>query len=230
MSKYCFIKRIFDIVFGYILLLASYIPMGIISLIILIFDGRPVIFKQTRVGQGGKRFVCYKFRTMKNEAPQDKSKKEMREISKYITPLGKFLRRTSLDELPQLLNVISGDMSLIGPRPLIPNEIDVHIKRNELGVYRIKPGITGLSQICGRDDITDLRKIECDAIYVNNISFLNDLKILKSTILNVIRRDGNIDDARWVLDINTYKRYNIIRNLSELFKWLYLKHKLRKTK
>ena len=196
MPKYYYLKRILDTFFAYILLFGSYIPMLIISILILIFDGRPIVFKQTRVGEKGKTFVCYKFRTMRRDAPSNLSTNEFKSLKEYRTKLGGILRRTSLDELPQLFNVLSGEMSLIGPRPLIPEEKEIHRRRAELGVYKIKPGITGLAQICGRDDLSDERKSECDAIYANNMSFRNDFKILTATVTNVVKKSGNADCIR----------------------------------
>ena len=187
--KYTLLKRVYDIILAYVLLLIFYIPMILISLAIKLVDGGPVIFRQIRVGMDGKRFVCYKFRTMRCDAPNNLSTSDFRDASDYITKIGAFLRRTSLDELPQLFNVLSGDMSLVGPRPLIPNE-DIQTLRKELGVLSVRPGITGLAQICGRDNLWGIRKAECDAIYVSNLSLALDLNILFSTVYRVFSKDG----------------------------------------
>ena len=193
--KYVFLKRFFDIIITYVLLLVCYVPMMIIAILIKISDGGPVIFRQTRVGKNGRRFVCYKFRTMRCDAPHELATKEFFNADEYITPIGAFLRRTSLDELPQLFNVLAGDMSLVGPRPLIPNEKEMHVLRKNLGVYNARPGITGLAQVCGRDQLDDFRKAECDAIYVTNMSFVCDLNIMLSTVTGVLKKDG-IKDFR----------------------------------
>ena len=194
-SKYVFLKRFFDISIAYILLLISYIPMIIIAILVKIIDGGPVIFRQTRVGKNGRLFICYKFRTMRCNAPSELSTKEFFNADEYITPFGAFLRRTSLDELPQLFNVLAGDMSLVGPRPLIAGEKEMHVLRKELGVYNVRPGITGLAQVCGRDRLDDFRKAECDAIYVSNMCFICDLSIMLTTVKGVIKKDGinNLD-------------------------------------
>ena len=194
-SKYVLLKRFFDIIIAYLLLLICYIPMIIIALLIKITDGGPVIFRQRRVGKNGLCFVCYKFRTMRCDAPRELSTKEFFNADEYITSFGAFLRKTSLDELPQLFNVLAGDMSIVGPRPLIPNEKEMHVLRKELGVYNARPGITGLAQVCGRDDLDDIRKAECDAIYVTNMSLVSDLNIMLSTVKGVVKSDG-IKDFR----------------------------------
>ena len=197
-SKYIFLKYFIDISIAYILLLLCYIPMIVIAVLIKITDGGPVIFRQNRIGLNGKRFVCYKFRTMRCDAPKNMSTKDFVNAGEYITPIGAFLRRTSLDELPQLFNVLAGDMSLVGPRPLIPNEKEMHALRKKFGVYNTRPGITGLAQVCGRDKLDDIRKAECDAIYVSNMCFICDLRIIFSTVQGVIKKDGINDLAKTV--------------------------------
>ncbi len=182
MKKYRYLKRFFDIIIAYFLLLILYIPMLIIAILIYFFDGSPVIFKQIRVGKNKKKFICYKFKTMRNDAPRNLSTEEFTDAQKYITPIGAFLRKTSLDELPQLLNVLAGDMSLVGPRPLIPEEKEMHKIRNSHGAYSVRPGITGLAQVCGRDNLTDARKAECDILYARNMNLLTDAKIIVQTI------------------------------------------------
>ncbi len=200
MKKYLIIKRAFDILIAYIFLLFSYIPMLIIAIIIKISDGGPVIFKQIRIGLDSRPFVCYKFRTMSVDAPSDLSTREFVDAKKYVTKFGAFLRRTSLDEIPQLLNVLAGDMSLIGPRPLIPNEKHVHSMRRKLGVYSIRPGISGLAQVSGRDELDDFLKIECDAMYADNVSFKTDLDIALKTVINIFKREGIADKGESVID------------------------------
>lgn len=195
-SKYIFLKRFIDITVAYFLLLICYIPMIVIAALIKVFDGGPVIFRQKRIGRDGKVFVCYKFRTMRRDAPSNVSTKDFINAEEYITPLGSFLRKTSLDELPQLFNVLAGDMSIVGPRPLIPNEQDMHGLRKKLGVYTARPGITGLAQVCGRDRLSDDRKAECDAIYVSNMCFSCDLYIIVSTVRGVMKKDGINDSEK----------------------------------
>lgn len=190
LKRYKFLKRVLDIIIAYFLLLFLYFPMLIIALSIYVIDGGPIIFKQVRVGKNGRTFVCYKFRTMYTSAPRNLSTEEFKNASEYVTRTGAFLRKTSLDELPQLLNVLAGEMSIIGPRPLIPEEKELHSLRKKTGVYEARPGITGLAQICGRDRLSNERKLECDVIYAENMCLINDIKILKGTVFKIIKGDG----------------------------------------
>lgn len=190
---YRFFKRLLDVIVAYMLLLMCYLPMILIAILIKIDDGGPVIFKQIRIGMRGKSFVCYKFRTMRTDAPSELSTSEFTNANEYITRIGVFLRKTSLDELPQLFNILIGEMSFVGPRPLIKNEYEIHNARKKYGVYSVRPGLTGLAQVCGRDKLSDLRKAECDAVYVTNMSFVSDLNIMVSTVIKVIKREGNAE-------------------------------------
>ncbi len=187
---YSVIKRMLDIFFAYILLMLMYLPMAIIALSVKLSSGGCVIFKQVRIGEGGRRFVCYKFRTMSENAPHNLSTAEFTDADKYITAVGRFLRKTSLDELPQLFNVLSGDMSIVGPRPLIPEESEMHQKRREAGVYSVRPGITGLAQVMGRDMLNDDEKLAEDIKYAREISFWCDIKIIFLTFFKVCTADG----------------------------------------
>lgn len=191
-SVYKYIKRSIDVVIAYFLLIFAYPAMAVIALLIRIVDGGGVIFRQVRVGQGERPFICYKFRTMRQDAPSELSTEEFVNASDYITPLGAFLRRTSLDELPQLFNVLAGDMSIIGPRPLIRREETMHELRRYAGVYSLRPGITGLAQICGRDSLNDSKKALCDAVYVKGISLRTDIYIFFSTLMKIFRAEGGI--------------------------------------
>ena len=144
---YRIVKRLLDIVASAILLAVFCLPLLVIMACIRLTSEGAAIFKQRRVGRNGKLFVCYKLRTMYKDAPPNLSTAEFFDAERYVTPIGRLLRRTSLDELPQLLNVLKGDMSIIGPRPLIPEEESIHQKRQERRVYSIRPGMTGLAQI-----------------------------------------------------------------------------------
>lgn len=180
-----FIKRILDFIFTLIGLIVSS-PIFLLLIVILIISNRgSCFFFQKRPGKKGKIFKVIKFKTM-----NDKKDKEGNLLSddKRLTKLGKFVRKTSLDELPQLINVLKGDMSLIGPRPLLPEYLplynDIQNKR-----HNIKPGITGWAQINGRNAISWTKKFELDVWYVENISFKLDVKILFQTILKVIKKE-----------------------------------------
>ena len=189
-GAYPVLKRLFDVLAAYILLLFLYIPMLIIAALIKLTSRGSVIFRQARVGVGGKLFVCYKFRTMRPDAPPCLSTAEFIDADKYITAVGRFLRRTSLDELPQLFNVLSGDMSLIGPRPLILSESGMHERRRELGVYYVRPGMTGLAQVHGRDMLSDAEKVGYDAEYASKLCFTQDVRILLLTLVRVCSCEG----------------------------------------
>ena len=187
---YFFWKRLLDVLFSFLLLFFLALPMLFIACAVLFTSRGGAIFRQKRVGRNAKTFVCYKFRTMYSYAPNNRPTSDFSDAALYVTPVGRFLRRTSLDELPQLFNVLKGDMSLIGPRPLIAEEEAVHRLRMEKGVYDIRPGITGLAQISGRDLISDSEKAELDAKYVESIGFASDFGILFKTLRRVAGGDG----------------------------------------
>ena len=184
MRGYFILKRILDIALAAALLFLLAIPMCFIALAIVLDSDGGAIFRQRRIGREGREFVCYKFRTMYSFAPDSCPKSRLSEPQKYVTPVGRFLRRTSLDELPQLFNVLTGDMSLVGPRPLVAEEGEIHGLRRRCGVYRIRPGITGLSQISGRDDIGDVEKVRLDRKYARNVSLGADVRIIFGTLLH----------------------------------------------
>lgn len=183
---YTVIKRLLDIIFASVLLCLLLLPMFLIWLAVKLDSHGSGIFCQVRVGRNGKPFVCFKFRTMYEYAPPCLSASRFDNAEKYITRVGRFLRRSSLDELPQLFNVLRGDMSIVGPRPLIISEKNVHDKRLENGVYSIRPGITGLSQVNGRNAISDERKAELDTRYLLTLSFAQDVKIIGCTVIQVV--------------------------------------------
>ena len=191
--RYVFIKRSLDLLFAFLLLIPAAIPCIVICLLIRATSHGPAIFKQTRIGRNGTPFSCLKFRTMFNDAPQYCATNDFQEAEAFITPVGKILRKTSLDELPQLFNVLKGDMSFIGPRPLIPQEQKIHAERMKRGVYLLRPGISGLAQINGRDRVDADTKVKYDEEYLRRISFLLDVKIVFYTFLGVIRGDDIVE-------------------------------------
>lgn len=150
----------------------------------------PVLFRQVRVGRGMEPFLVYKFRTMSCRAPREQATACLATPSRYITRFGAFLRQTSLDELPQLFNVLRGEMSLIGPRPVILSEGELISRRACAGVYRVRPGISGLSQVRGRDLLNDEEKTRLDREYVSRLSLLRDGILLLATVLSVAFRRG----------------------------------------
>ena len=180
---YCrYVKRFLDILFsGAFLILLS--PLMLILSVAIISESRGgAIFKQKRMGRNGKIFICYKFRTMRTDAPHSIPARELDNPDIYITRVGRWLRRSSLDELPQLFNVLRGDMSIVGPRPLICEEEEVHRMRESAGIYLLRPGLTGLAQINGRNLLCDSEKIENDKIYLDNVRMRLDAKILLMTL------------------------------------------------
>lgn len=178
-----FIKRAFDIISSLIVLIMLIVPFIVIGIVSAIEQGTPVFLKQKRYGKGGKPFNIYKFRTMRNDAPTMASN----DLSEsYITKWGHFLRKTSIDELPQLFNVLKGDMSVVGPRPLIIEEDEIHQLRKESGVYAVKPGLTGWAQVNGRDNVTMEEKVAYDKDYVEYMSIGFDIKILFKSVFAVI--------------------------------------------
>ena len=185
-ARYLFWKRALDIVFSLLLLLMLALPMALIAAAVALSSRGGALFRQVRIGRGGEPFVCYKFRTMVRDAPPNRPTADFPDADAYITPLGRFLRRTSLDELPQLYNVLRGEMSLVGPRPLIGEELAMHRMRCEGGVYAVRPGMTGLAQIHGRDRLGDGEKAAFDARYVEQISFLTDARIVRKTLRHVL--------------------------------------------
>ncbi len=187
---YTGLKRLLDIALS-LLLLATLSPIfATIALIIRMDSDGPAIFRQLRCGQGDRLFVIYKFRTMMTAAPANTATSQLKHSQRYITPVGRFLRQTSLDELPQLWNVLKGDMSFVGPRPVIPAETYLIRLRRRFGADAVRPGITGLAQIRGRDDLPPRIKAQYDAEYALNCTFLLDCYIFFSTLRYVLRREG----------------------------------------
>ena len=185
-------KRIFDFTVSLLLIIISSPVFLIVALIVLIDSGYPVIFKQYRVGKGNKLFYIYKFRTMRVNT-RNASTDELEEAEQVITKSGRILRKTSLDELPQLFNVLTGKMSFVGPRPLIPEEKEIRQIRKEYNVYSVRPGITGLAQVNGRDMLSAEEKALFDKEYVEKQSFMLDMKILFKTVLVVLKRENIIE-------------------------------------
>ena len=179
-------KRAFDIVLSSILIIIFSPIIVLISILIYLKMGRPILFKQIGPGLDEKLFTIYKFRTMNNKRDE---KGELLPDNERLEGFGKFIRATSLDELPQLFNVLKGDMSFVGPRPLLVEYLPLYNKEQRRR-HGVKPGITGLAQVNGRNAISWEDKFKYDIEYVDNQSFLLDLKIMWQTFLKVIKRDG----------------------------------------
>lgn len=187
-------KRLFDIVVSFFSLIILS-PLFLFIVAVNYFTPNcKVFFSHERRGRSGKPFKIYKFQTMKNDTPNCATG-ELENPEQYITKFGAFLRKTSMDELPQLWNILKGDMSFVGPRPLISSEIRAHRLRLEYGVYRFRPGLTGWAQINGRDDISLMKKMKLDKEYCDHWSLKLDLIILLRSIGVVVKREGYQEGA-----------------------------------
>lgn len=187
------LKRLFDIALatGGIIILA--VPMGIIAIAIKADSKGPVFFKQKRVGLNKEYFEILKFRTMRIDTPRDVPTHELSDPQKWITKVGKILRKTSLDELPQLFNIFKGEMSVIGPRPALWNQFDLIEERDKYNANSVRPGLTGLAQISGRDELEIPIKAKLDGEYVNKMSFIFDCKCFLKTIKSVLKSEGFVE-------------------------------------
>ena len=188
-ALYSISKRTMDIVSSLVgLILLS--PLFLLVAILIKLDSKgPIIFKQIRIGKNSKSFYIYKFRSMKIDAP-NLSTEEFINASDFTTKVGKFIRKTSIDELPQLVNILKGDMSIVGPRPVIEREVRLLEIRKECNVDSILPGITGLAQINGRDNIDDYEKVKYDFEYLSKRNLVLDIKIIINTVLKVAKSEG----------------------------------------
>lgn len=182
-------KRLFDIILSCVAIFVFAIPMFVVGILIKANSKGPILFKQNRVGKDSNYFEIYKFRSMYTDTP-NVSTETLGDPTTYITPVGKFIRKTSLDELPQLFNILKGDMSIVGPRPALYNQYELIKMRDMAGVNRIRPGLTGYAQVKGRDLISDEEKVRYDKYYVENQNIWLDLKIIWMTIFSVIKADG----------------------------------------
>lgn len=187
---YRFVKRLFDIVASFLMLIVL-IPIMLAVAIAVKCDSKgSVIFKQQRMGKNKKSFYCYKFRTMKTDAPRNCATSQLKNSEQYLTRTGRFLRKSSLDELPQLWCILIGDMSFIGYRPLVLTEEKCNAMRDRLNVFSVRPGISGYAQVLGRDDVYYKNKAILDAEYVKKASLLLDLKLIFRTIVVVFKKEG----------------------------------------
>jgi O-antigen biosynthesis protein WbqP len=190
---YMKIKRLIDIILSLIGLIVLS-PIYLILIIAIKIDSSgPVLFKQRRVGINKAYFNILKFRTMRIDTPKDTPTHLLENPEQYITKMGKFLRKTSLDELPQIWNIFVGQMSIIGPRPALWNQYDLIGERDKYGANDVSPGLTGWAQINGRDELPIEEKAKLDGEYVKKISFWMDVKCFIGTIISVVKSDGVIE-------------------------------------
>jgi len=194
--SYIHVKRGIDVILSLVsLILLS--PLFIIIMMTIKLDSTgPFFFKQKRIGVHKSHFYIYKFRSMQVNAPKDQPTHLLKNADSHITRVGKFLRKSSLDELPQLINILKGDMSIIGPRPALWNQYDLITERDKYGANEIKPGLTGWAQINGRDELLIEDKARLDGFYVNNYGIIIDILCFFKTIKSVFKREGIVEGSK----------------------------------
>ena len=184
---YNFFKRLFDIVCSFLSILLLIIPFLIIGVAIKIDSKGKVFFKQERVGRNKKLFKIIKFRTMYTDTDPNSPSKELEQADSHVTKVGRFLRRTSIDELPQLFNIFIGQMSFVGPRPVVCLELDLISERDKYHANEVRPGLTGLAQVVGRDKLDAIKKAKLDGEYINKRSLFYDLKLIFKTFIGLFK-------------------------------------------
>ncbi len=182
-------KRLFDLAFSLLAIVILAMPMLLVAILVKLTSAGPILYWSDRVGRNNSIFKMPKFRTMRTDTPAVATHL-LDNPDRYLTPIGKFLRKSSLDELPQFWNILKGEMSFVGPRPALFNQDDLIALRTEKGIHKLTPGLTGWAQINGRDELPIPVKVDFDEYYLRHQSFLFDLRILFLTALKVIRREG----------------------------------------
>lgn len=202
-----FFKRLIDLLLSFLAIVVL-IPVWIIlAIAIFVSDPGPIFFTQKRVGKNKKIFKILKFRTMKTSTPHDMPTHMLENPEQYITKVGRFLRKTSLDELPQVFNIFASQMSIIGPRPALWNQDDLIAERDKYGANAVKPGLTGWAQINGRDELEIHVKAKLDGEYVEKLSFGFDCKCFFGTIKSVLKHDGVVEGGTGELHKEEAKKY-----------------------
>ena len=187
------VKQALDFLAALAALVVLLIPGLVIALWIKIDSPGPVFFKQKRVGKDKTHFMILKFRTMRTDTPKDVPTHLLQDPYAYITQSGRFLRKTSLDELPQLINILRGEMSFVGPRPALWNQFDLIARRDEVGANALRPGLTGWAQVNGRDELPIAVKARFDGEYAKNLGFYMDMRCVFRTLLEVFRGEGVVE-------------------------------------
>lgn len=193
---YTHVKRILDFLLSLLALVVLSPMLLVLAVIIRATSPGPVFFRQKRVGQYKSHFMIYKYRTMRTDAPKDQPTHLLKDPNAYITPVGRFLRRSSLDELPQLFNILRGEMSLVGPRPALWNQFDLIAERDKYGANDVRPGLTGWAQINGRDELPIDVKARLDGEYVKRMSFFFDARCILGTVIKVMRSEGIVEGVQ----------------------------------
>lgn len=195
-----FFKRLIDIVLSFIGIITLALPMLVLAIIIKLDSPGPVLFKQKRVGLHKELFTILKFRSMPTQAPHDTPTHQLKDAESMLSPFQRFIRKSSLDELPQLFCIFVGSMSIIGPRPALWNQYDLIEERDKYGANDVKPGLTGWAQINGRDELEIDVKARLDGEYVKKLSFWFDAKCFFGTIVSVLRHDGVVEGGTGVME------------------------------
>lgn len=196
-----FLKRVFDVILSLAAIAVLLVPMAIIALVVGLTSRGPVFFTQKRVGKNKKLFTILKFRTMRRGAPKDMPSDDLLDAKRWITPIGRLLRKSGLDELPQIFNILIGQMSFVGPRPVLAKHEELILLRDECGANDVRPGLTGWAQINGRDNIPDSKKAELDGEYVKRLNdgffsgLFMDIRCLFGTIPALFKTDGARDET-----------------------------------
>ena len=198
-KTYAVVKRIADFLIALAALLILALPLVILAIIIKIDDPGPVFFRQKRIGKNQRCFMMLKFRTMRTDAPKDMPTHLLKNPEQCITRAGRILRKTSLDELPQLLNILFGQMSIVGPRPALWNQDDLNAARESLGVHQIRPGLTGWAQINGRDELEIPVKAALDGEYLQKFGLWMDIRCFFGTFLAVLGSKGVVEGGTGTL-------------------------------
>lgn len=201
-----YIKRGLDMLLSFCGIVVLLPVFAVISLAVVIDDPGPVFFRQKRVGVHKSHFMIMKFRSMKMSTPQDMPTHMLENPEQYITRVGKFLRKTSLDELPQIFQIFTGKMAIIGPRPALWNQFDLIEERDKYGANDVRPGLSGWAQINGRDELPIDVKARFDGEYVQKLSFLFDCKCFFGTIFSVLRQDGVVEGGTGALEKQEEKK------------------------
>ena len=188
-------KRGFDILSSLIAIFLFSPILLVLAIIVKCTSPGPILFKQRRIGKDNKEFMIYKFRTMRIDTP-NVATHLLKNPEQYITPIGKFMRKTSLDELPQLFNILKGEMSVVGPRPALYNQYDLIEMRTKANVHTVRPGLTGLAQVSGRDELENEQKVYFDQQYVQKQSFFFDLKLIFLTVVKVFKSEGVVEGSQ----------------------------------
>ena len=187
-------KRCFDFISSLMGIIIFSPILLLLALIVKCTSPGPILFKQRRIGKDNQEFMIYKFRTMRIDTP-NVATHLLKNPEQYITPIGKFMRKTSLDELPQLFNILKGEMSVVGPRPALYNQYDLIEMRTNANVHAVRPGLTGLAQVSGRDELENEQKVYFDQQYVQKQSFFFDLKLIFLTVIKVFKSEGVVEGA-----------------------------------